>query len=258
MDILQKIAADKRVEVESLKGLFTIEELPRASGAMLPHYSFKKALSGPGINIIAELKRKSPSRGELTGFFDLEALTQSYRDGGAAALSVLTDKNYFGGDPSYVARAKQIAELPALYKDFIIDPWQLHFARAMGADAVLLIVRLLTRRDLEEYIKTARGLALDCLVETHSEPEVEIALDCGAEIVGVNSRDLADFSVSLASSQKLAGLIPNTVIKVAESGIRSQDDIRQLRQFGYHAFLVGEALVKSDDAVSLLKSMVAG
>jgi indole-3-glycerol phosphate synthase len=258
MDILQKIAEDKRIEVQSLKGLFSIEDLPRASGVSVPHYSFKSALSsGTGAKIIAELKRQSPSRGEFTGFFDLESRARQYKEGGAAALSVLTDKQYFGGDPTYVARAKQVAELPALYKDFIIDPYQLHFAKAMGADAVLLIARLLTRHALEEYIKLAGSLGLDCLVETHTAPEIEIALDCGAQIVGVNFRDLSDFSVSLKSAESLAKLIPDGVLRVAESGIAGPADISQLRQSGYSAFLVGEALMKTADPTALLRSMVA-
>ncbi len=257
MDILQKIAADKRNEVEALKLLWSLEELPRAAGVTYPRYPFKKALESPGVHIIAELNRKSPSKGELTGFLELESLARSYRDGGASALSVLTDRNYFGGDPSHVARAKQIAELPALYKDFIIDSYQLHFAHAAGADAVLLIARLLTRRDLEDYLKIANQLQLDCLVETHTGPEIEIALDCGAEIIGINSRDLSDSSVSLPGAENLAKLIPDSVTRVAESGISSPDDIRRLRQSGFQTFLVGEALVKSEDPVALLRSMAS-
>ncbi len=257
MDILDKIARDKRIEVDALKFLWPLEELPKMT-LPVKRASFRQALAaGTGAKIIAEIKRMSPSKGTLSTVFDLESIAKNYKSGGAAALSVLTDKNYFGGDPSFVSRAKAVADLPILYKDFLIDPYQLAFARAAGADAVLLIVRLLTRHDLSEYIKSARTLGLDCLVETHTEPEIEIALEAGAEIVGVNSRDLADFSVTLANAERLGKLIPEKVIKVAESGISVPDDIKRLRQSGYQCFLVGEALMKASDPVALLGELVA-
>lgn len=257
MDILDKIAKDKRSEVEALKFLWPLDELPKMTLPVV-RASFREALvpsSKP--RIIAEIKRMSPSKGVLSSAFDLEAIAGQYKSGGAAALSVLTDKNYFGGDPSHVSRAKKVADLPVLYKDFLIDPYQLYFARAAGADAVLLIVRLLTRYDLGEFIKSARTLGLDCLVETHTAPEIEIAVEAGAEIIGVNSRDLSDFSVTLNNAEKLGKLIPEKIIKVAESGISTPEEIQRLRQSGYNCFLVGEALMKSSDPVALLGELIA-
>jgi indole-3-glycerol phosphate synthase len=256
MDILQEIAAAKRLEVAAMKAGTPISTLERT---VVPaaRYSFQRALMRPGVQIIAEIKQKSPSKGILSDQFDVAKLAASYFEGGAAALSILTDKKYFGGDPAYIALAKTVAKLPVLYKDFVVDEYQLYHARSVGADAVLLIVRLMTRKSLSDYLALSAKLELDCLVETHSEPEIGIALDSGAQIIGVNCRDLSDFSVSLATAEKLGEMIPAGVIKVAESGISTPEDIRTLREFGYSCFLIGESLMKSPDPVNLLKRMVA-
>jgi indole-3-glycerol phosphate synthase len=256
MDILQEIAAAKRLEIAAMKSATSIADLERT---VIPaaRFSFQRALSRPGNQIIAEIKHKSPSKGVLAENFDVTRLASAYFDGGAAALSILTDKKYFGGDPGYIALAKTAAKLPVLYKDFVVDEYQLYHARSVGADAVLLIVRLMTRKSLSDFLARAAKLELDCLVETHSEPEIEIAVDSGAQIIGVNCRDLSNFSVSLEIAGKLGSQIPTGVIKVAESGISTPGDIRTLREFGYSCFLIGESLMKSPDPVNLLKRMVA-
>ena len=256
MDILQEIAAAKRLEIAAMKVATPIAALERT---VIPaeRFSFQRALLRSGNQIIAEIKQKSPSKGVLSGKFDVAKLAASYYAGGAAALSILTDKKYFGGDPAYIALAKTVAKLPVLYKDFLIDEYQLYHARSVGADAVLLIVRLMTRKSLTDFLARAAKLELDCLVETHSEPEIEIAVDSGAQIVGVNCRDLSNFSVSLDVANKLADKIPAGTIRVAESGISTPENIRTLRQAGYNCFLVGESLMKSTDPVELLKSLVA-
>jgi indole-3-glycerol phosphate synthase len=256
MDILQEIAAAKRLEIAAMKIATPIAALERA---VIPagRFSFQRALSRTGNQIIAEIKQKSPSKGVLSDNFDVAKLAASYYAGGASALSILTDRKYFGGDPAYIALAKTVAKLPVLYKDFVVDEYQLYHARSVGADAVLLIVRLMTRKSLTDFLARAAKLELDCLVETHSEPEIEIAVDSGAQIIGVNCRDLSDFSVSLKTGEKLGAMIPAGIIKVAESGIATPEDIRTLRQSGYNCFLIGESLMKSPDPVKLLKSLVA-
>jgi indole-3-glycerol phosphate synthase len=256
VDILHEIAAAKRIEIAALKQATPVESLIRPISPV-PYYSFRSALTAPGVRIVGEVKQKSPSKGVLSTNFDVARLAGSYARGGAAALSVLIDRTYFGGDPAYIAQAKSAAHLPALYKEFIIDEYQLYHARACGADAVLLIVRLLTRKSLFDYLALAASLKIDCLVETHSEPEIQIALDCGATIVGINCRDLSSFEVSLLVAERLSTLIPEGVVKVAESGINGPSDITRLKQAGFSCFLVGESLVKSPDPAQLLKEMVA-
>ncbi|MFZ1683948.1 MAG: indole-3-glycerol phosphate synthase TrpC [Candidatus Zixiibacteriota bacterium] len=256
MDILQEIAAAKRLEVAAMKSATSIADLERTV-IPAPRFSFQRALSRPGNQIIAEIKQKSPSKGVLSQDFDLTKLASAYFEGGAAALSILTDRKYFGGDPAYIALAKTVAKLPVLYKDFVVDEYQLYHARSVGADAVLLIVRMMTRKSLSDFLARAAKLELDCLVETHSEPEIEIALDSGAQIIGVNCRDLSNFSVSLEVAKKLGSQIPTGITKVAESGISTPEDIRALHQSGFNCFLIGESLMKSSDPVQFLRSLVA-
>ena len=253
--ILERIAEDKRAEVDRLK-----REKPLSGiRAHLPdgsRYNFRKAIAGNSeIHIVAELKRGSPSKGMMVSDFNPAKLAARYRDGGAAALSVMTDEKYFYGRYEYMVDVKREAELPVLCKDFILDPYQIYYARYMNADAVLLIVKLLGAKMLAELLGLARQLQMDCLVEVHNKEELQTALDCGAEIIGVNNRDLRDFSINLDTSEALAPLIPDGVIKIAESGIATSADVARLKAAGYLNFLVGEALVTSDDPVRLLRSL---
>ena len=255
MDILLKIAANKRAEVEKLKSEKPLarirEDFPGSS-----RFNFKEALTeDPEIHIIAELKRGSPSKGIMASDFDPVKLARQYREGGAVALSVLTEEKYFYGRYEHVEMVKHEAELPVLCKDFILDPYQIYYARYVNADAVLFIVKLLQSGTLSEFISLAHELGLDCLVEVHSKEELQTALDSGADIIGVNNRNLRDFSVNLETSEALASLIPDNVVKIAESGIFTFADVTRLQAAGYTNFLVGEALVTSDDPVSLLKSL---
>lgn len=253
-DILEQIAQSKRVEVERLK-----LERPLASLHLdAPHerYSFQDALSSSlPVKIIAELKKASPSKGVLMEEFDPEELAAQYRRGGAIALSVLTEQHYFKGRMEYLQIAKQASRLPVLCKDFIIDQYQIHLAAHYCADAILLIVRLLTRNSLEEFQSIAKGLGLACLVEVHSEDELELALEAGSQIIGVNSRDLTTFTVDLSIAERLGKLIPDSVIKVAESGVSTREDINRLGQAGYSCFLVGEALVRHPQPATLLQEL---
>ena len=255
INILQEIAAHKKSEVAQLKTELTLSEIENQLETD-DRLDFGAALlKSDRVNIIAELKKASPSRGVLIEDFNIEKLAASYRDGGAAALSVLADKKYFQGSPEYIATAKSVSKLPILYKEFIVDEFQIPYARFKKADAILLIVSILEADEIKSMIKLAENCGLDVIVEVHDIEESKIAVDCGAQIIGVNNRNLKDFSVSLKTSETLSKLIPDDVIKIAESGIFEPADIRHLKEFGYNCFLIGEALVKSTDPVNLLKSL---
>lgn len=205
--------------------------------------------------IIAEIKRKSPSKGIIGSIQDPVALAERYAAGGAAAISVLTDGEGFGGslqDLQNVANA--LPDMPLLRKDFLIDPIQIAQSLRFGASAVLLIVAVLGK-NTAKMLEEARRLRIDALVEVHTQNELDIAVDAGAEIIGVNNRNLKSFKVDLMTAQTLGPRIPDTIIKVAESGIRSESDVRRMREAGFHAVLAGEALVQSDTPEALLSSM---
>jgi len=257
-DILDKITTAKRLEVEQSKIELPIEKLRRDVDALPSREArrFEKALADTSrVNIIAELKKGSPSQGIMVEEFEPRSLAVRYREGGAAALSVLTDRKFFFGSFENLSSAREAAVLPVLCKDFILDPYQLLLARYHGADAVLLIARLHSDATLRGLIAGAHELGLDCLVETHAADEVSLALDCGARIIGVNNRNLADFSIDLAVSERLAEFIPTDVIKVTESGLSRPEHIARLKRAGFNCFLIGQALVQAEDPVALLKSI---
>lgn len=253
-DILSRIVSRKREEVDKLvsEGL---EE--RAARAQAARRDFRAALAASRPAIIAEVKKASPSKGILRADFDPARLARVYEEGGAAALSVLTDGPFFQGSLADLAAARAGTELPALRKDFTIDPVQVLEAAAHGADAILLIVAILTERQLRDYRELAARYGMAALVEVHSDAELDVALASGAEIVGVNNRDLRTFQVTLETSLRLAGRIPDHVVKVSESGIESAADVRRLMDAGFQAFLVGEHLMRSGapaDALRRLRS----
>lgn len=200
-----------------------------------------------GMAVIAEVKRRSPSKGELAADLDPAAVAAAYEAGGASCLSVLTDAAFFGGSADDLAQARGAVRLPVLRKDFTVDPRDICDARAMGADAVLLIVAALDDRELAGLHALAVDLGLDVLVEVHDEPELERALAVGATLVGVNQRDLVTFEVDAARAVRLAGSMPDGVVRVAESGIRHREDVEALAAAGFQAVLVGESLVTSGD-----------
>lgn len=224
-----------------------------------PVTSFSRALLPPGeppeTRVIAEIKRRSPSKGDLAPDLDPARLAKSYAVGGASCLSVLTDKEFFGGSPEDLKTAKEASGLPALRKDFTVSERDLADARIMGADAVLLIVAALSDDELGRFLALGAELALDCLVEVHDREELDRALCLGAGLVGVNQRDLRTFDVDTDAAFRLAAHIPESVIAVAESGIRGADDVKKLAASGYQAVLIGESLVTSGDPVSVLEQM---
>ncbi len=209
---------------------------------------FAAALGRTGrVNVIAEHKRRSPSRGSIREDLQPPAVARAYEAAGAAALSVLTDEAFFGGRLEHLQEARAATALPALRKDFVLDPWQVWEARAAGADAVLLIVAALADSDLARLLAVAQEAGVDALVEVHDRAELDHALAAGSRVVGVNSRDLRTLAVSLDTALGLAPAIPDDVVAVAESGIRTGADVRRLRDAGFHAFLVGEHLMASPD-----------
>lgn len=219
---------------------------------------FAAALRRPGLAAIAEIKRRSPSRGALRPDLDPAALARSYAAGGAAAVSVLTDGRFFGGSLEDLLRARRAGPLPVLRKDFVCEAGQLHETRQAGADAVLLIARILSAAQLRDYLALARELGLAALVEVHDAPELERALDCGAAIIGVNNRDLRTQRLSLETALRLRPQIPAGRIAVAESGIRSRQDVRRLAEAGYDAILVGQALLQAPDPGLKLAELLGG
>ncbi len=225
----------------------------RFKAALSPSFSSKQVLP----LLLAEIKHRSPSAGLILPDADarIGAVARAYRRGGAAALSIVVEQDFFGGDPSWLPRAKAASGLPVLMKDFIVDEVQLDFAHALGADAVLLIVAALDDRELERLHRAARVRGLAILVEAHDEDEIRRALAAGAEIVGVNARDLGTFAVDLAGMARLGAFLPPSVVRVAESGIRTRADVSTLAASGYGSFLVGETLLRSDDPARALRKL---
>lgn len=244
--ILDKIVETKKEEVAQAKRKKTLAGLQDAIGELSPCRNFIAALNGSDCAIIAEVKCASPSRGRLVENFDPLKIAAAYEQNGAAAISVLTDEKYFLGSKEYLTRIKKEVELPLLRKDFIIDPYQIYESRVIGADAVLLIVRCLGAK-LNDFIGLAGQLGLAALTEVHTGPELDIALAAGADIIGINNRNLDTFVTDINTCKELARSIPAGIVTVAESGIRNRDDIENIMQSGIRAFLIGEALVTSDD-----------
>jgi indole-3-glycerol phosphate synthase len=251
--MLDRIIARKREEVSERRlrrPLAALREFPPP-----PRRDFTAAIAAPGLSVIAEIKRRSPSRGVLREDLDPRHLARSYEDGGAAALSVLTDREFFGGSEQDLQEARACVRLPVLRKDFTIDEYQVYEARALGADAVLLIVRVLSRTQLCELLAAAAAVGLAALVEVHDEAELETALACGAVLIGVNNRDLRTFGVSLEVARRLRPRIPPGCLCVAESGVETREDVRVLESLGYDAALIGEALVRAADPGRRLREL---
>lgn len=244
--ILASIVATKSEELAVLSG--RARELERAAVSAPPTRDFAGALrTGPTLSLVAECKRRSPGAGAIRPELDPAELTASYEKAGARALSVLTDRDYFGGTLEDLAAARARTRLPVLRKDFTLDPLHVLEARAGGADAILLIVRILADARLRELLSLATGLGLAVLVEAHDEAEVARALEAGAGIVGINNRDLATFTTSLDTTLRLVETIPPDVTVVSESGIRTAEDVAILARAGADAILVGETLLRAPD-----------
>ena len=245
--ILGRIIKTKKREVYHLKESTSLEALKKAVRDLPSPRDFRKATSDPECSIIAEVKRTSPSKGRIREDFDPLKIASIYEANGAAAISVLTDEEFFEGKNSYLSEIKETLSLPVLRKDFIIDPFQIYETRIIGGDAILLIAGLLEKETLRQFINLAESIGLSPLVEIHSREELDKALAAGAGIIGINNRNLKTFSTDLMPSLELAPSIPEDKIVISESGVRTREDIEALMQKGIHAFLIGEALMKVPD-----------
>ena len=242
MNVLSEIIAKKRERVREAK--------TRAN----PH-AFRGALEKDGINIIAEFKRRSPSKGMIREGANPIEIARAYREGGAVAMSVLTEEDYFAGSLEDLEQVKATVDLPVLRKDFIVDEYQLYESAAAGADAILLIVAVLDDELLSRLRRIAEDeLQMDALVEVHTSDEMKRAAACGAKLIGVNNRDLRTFEVSLDTSLRLASEAPADALLVSESGLNNSDDLQRLYEAGYRGFLIGETLMRADDPAVALRS----
>lgn len=255
--ILDEILAHKHEELERAALRVAPELLDKKAQACSdPTRGFRAALkSGAPPVVIAELKRRSPSKGEIRAGFDVIECAKAYADSGAAAVSVLTDERFFGGRLEFLEQVREVISLPLLRKDFIVSSYQIDEARVAGADAVLLIAAALTPKKLASLREHAMALGLDVLVEVHDEAELDRSLDCGADLVGINNRNLRTFVTDLEVTERLAPLIPKGVVVVAESGIFSREDVARMSRGGAHAFLVGESLMRQADLGEALRDL---
>lgn len=229
------------------------EEKEKSGGTF--SFPFEKALSCKGISFICEVKKASPSRGIIAEDFPYKEIAIEYEQAGASALSVLTEPYYFKGSDDYLEEIRDAVKIPILRKDFTVDTYMLYEAKCIGASAILLICAILSDEQLKTYMETAKELGLSALVEAHTEEEVRRALACGAGIVGVNNRDLKTFQVDIHTSERLRKLVPEEVLYVSESGIRSGEDIRRLKENGTDAVLIGETLMRSDNKKKMLDEL---
>ena len=247
--MLEKILEAKRAEVAFWKSKASRLELCQRAADARPTRDFRAALAAPRASLVAEVKRRSPSRGEFRPEFDPIGLARSYAANGARAISVLADAVFFGGGPDVVEAVAndQGVPTPVLFKEFVVDPIQILQARAAGADAVLLIVRATGRSELADLVSITHALGMEALVETFTEEEVATAMAVGAQVVGVNNRDLRTFDVDLDRSGRLVRSLPSGVLTVSESGLSCREDVLQAEQLGFHGVLIGEALLTAPD-----------
>lgn len=254
--ILERIVSWKREEVANRKKSCPPEVVQAEATAAPPPRDFAAALRAPGISLIAEIKRASPSKGVLCPHLDAPALARRYEAYGAAAISVLTDEHFFRGSLEDLRAVRQSVTIPVLRKDFVLDPYQVYEARAAGADAVLLIVAVLDDVTLQELHELTYALGMAALVEVHNASELERALRIGPHIIGINNRDLRTFEVSLETTERLRPLIPQDILVVAESGIHHRADVARLRAIGVDGVLVGEALVQAADFGAKVEELI--
>lgn len=257
MDILEQLSAHARKRVEQKKTQIPEEEMRRMAEACrnqkIP--SFHDALAKPQMSFICECKKASPSKGLIAPEFPYLEIARSYQDAGADAISCLTEPKWFLGSDTYLKEIAEAVNIPVLRKDFTVDPYMIYEAKVLGASAVLLIVSILSEKELKEYLRITEELGLSALTETHDEAEVKLAQDCGAKIIGVNNRCLRDFKVDPSNSIRLRSLINDDVLMVAESGIKTREDVLVLQQNGIHGVLIGETLMKAEDRKKKLREL---
>ena len=258
--ILEKIAADTKLRVEKAKRKVPYSEICRRAMAMDANtgFPFEKVLAEPGIHYICEVKKASPSKGVIAQNFPYLEIAREYEKAGAAAISCLTEPKYFQGKDAYLKEITENISIPVLRKDFTIDEYMIYEAKTLGASVVLLICALLDTETLKRYIKVADRLGLSALVEVHDEEEMQSAIEAGARVIGVNNRNLKDFTVDIGNSIRLRGLAPENVLFVAESGIKTAEDISKLREAKVNGVLIGETLMRSPDKKVALEELNGG
>ena len=256
MNILDKIVADKLVEVELRKKLIPIEQLEQSVLFDKDPISLVKNLKSSSSGIIAEHKRRSPSKSVINQNLNVFDVAKGYEKAGVCGMSVLTDGKYFGGSLDDLMTARASCKLPLLRKEFIIDPYQIIEAKAYGANVILLIASILSKEELKAYSELAQSLELEVLLEVHDEKELRKSLHESVDMIGVNNRDLKTFEVSLETSKTLSALIPHDFVKVSESGISSTEAIKELKVYGYQGFLIGENFMKTEDAGKSAKQFI--
>ena len=254
--ILDEILADKRKELSVTKASVKIDDLVKREYFSRETLSFKDSLASSASGIISEFKRKSPSKGWIFPDADPVAVTKGYSDNGASAISILTNDKYFGGCPDFLLKARPNVKCPILRKEFIVDEFQVYEAKAIGADAILLIAAALTKAELKSLAAKAHELSLQVLMEVHTEEELD-AVNENVDVIGVNNRDLKTFVTDVENSMRLADKIPAEFVKISESGISDPATVRSLREIGYRGFLMGENFMKTQDPAAALKSFIS-
>lgn len=259
-DVLQEICQEKLAHIARCKERRPLSDVEMAARQAVPPLGFRRALAAAaadGLALIAEIKRASPSAGEIRPDFDPAALARAYREGGAACLSVLTDAPYFKGDDDYVSLARAASNLPCLRKDFMLDPYQVVEARAIDADCILLIMAALDGGQAQELFATAEAWGLDVLIEVHNAAELDRALALGPGLLGINNRNLKTLQVDLATTEELAPRVPDGWDIVCESGLKTNHDLERMTQCGARRFLVGEHLMRQDDVAAATRNLLA-
>jgi indole-3-glycerol phosphate synthase len=257
MNILDKIIAHKQKEVDLRKRNVTVSMLEKSANFSRTCFSMVKALQQPGASgIIAEIKRKSPSQGIIHPHVSIENISTGYARAGASSLSILTDQEFFGGTDEDLILARSLNQIPILRKDFVVDEYQLFEAKSIGADVILLIAASLSPDEIKQFVRTAQGLGMEVLLEVHDESELLSNLESGANMIGVNNRNLKTFEVSVDISRQLIQKIPQAIVKLSESGIDSVDVVRELRSLGFDGFLMGQNFMKHKEPEVACKKFI--
>ena len=255
--ILDEIAAKTKERIEAKRREQSLTEIKAAAKALdcSIGFPFEKALAKPGMSFICEVKKASPSKGVIAEHFPYVEIGREYEKAGADAMSILTEPFYFQGSNDYLNAIRKEVSIPLLRKDFTVDEYMLYEAKMIGADAVLLICAILSQTQLEEYAGIARELGLSALVEAHDEQEIQMALKADARIIGVNNRNLKDFTVDISNSVRLRELVPRDILFVSESGMKTRADIAKLEENGTNAVLIGETFMRSNDKAGMLREL---